>query len=128
LLPPMNTIKLYLWSQIGCLRLLQFHSILAIVNCIFCPIEWVAIEPTNHTSCKGFVNLAICHFVLPHDPFVKFKNILCHLSKNFSIISIPILRNFGSKNFFDQRHWYILLPTPCFQHTKLHHKPWSGGP
>jgi hypothetical protein len=109
LLPLMNTTRFYSLSQSGCLCLRQFRNIFAIVNCIFHPIKWVAIEPTNHTSCKGFVNMAICHFVLPHDPFVKFKNTLYHLSRNFSIISIPILWNFGPKNFFNLGHWYIFL-------------------
>ncbi len=105
----MNTTKFYLLSQIGYLCLHQFRNILAIVNYIFHPIEWIAIELAIHTSCKCFINLAICCFVLPHDPFVKFKKTLCHPSKNFSIISIPILWNFGPKNFLNSGHWYISL-------------------
>jgi len=95
----MNTTKFYLSNQIGYFYFPQFCSILAIINYIFCPIEWVTIEPTNRTSFKCFVNLAICHFVLPHGPFIKFRNILCHLSKNISIIFIPIFEIFGPKTF-----------------------------
>ncbi len=133
----MNTTRFYLSNQIGYLCFPQFCNILAIVNSIFHPIEWVAIEPTDHTLCKGFANLAICHFVLPHDPFVKFKNTLYHLSRNFSIISYPFFEilgpiffsiwDVGTSLFVKLRISIPLITKPMFTKTKLHHKPWSRG-